>query len=144
MMSDYLRKGFLLGLGAALAGKEKLEKKLDELVSKNEISKDEAKQMMNEFINKGEKKTEEWTMKSEEQKRKAAEELGLATKEDIASLHARITDLEARLGNNEQIIGELGESSFSSLFSEKFLKKQKMCSIIYLMMEPCGRGGSKA
>lgn|SRR5690606_6423722 len=101
MMSDYLRKGFLLGLGAALAGKEKLEKKLDELVSKNEISKDEAKQMMNEFINKGEKKTEEWTMKSEEQKRKAAEELGLATKEDIASLHARITDLESRLGNNE-------------------------------------------
>lgn len=100
-MSDYLKKGFLLGLGAALAGKEKLEKKLNELVSKNEISPDQAKQMMNEFIQKGEMKTGEWNMKQEEQKRKAAEELGLATKEDLASIHARITELELRLENED-------------------------------------------
>ena len=100
-MSDYLKKGFMLGLGAALAGKEKLEKLLDELVSKNEITRDEAKQMMREFIQKGEEKTEEWTQKSEEQKRKTAEELGLATKDDIAALEARISELEVKLNQNQ-------------------------------------------
>ena len=99
-MTDYLKKGFLLGLGAAIAGKEKLEKMLDELVSKNEISQEQAKQMLNEFIQKGEQKTEEWSKKQEEQKRKTMEELGLATKDDIAALHERINELEAKL--NEQ------------------------------------------
>ena len=33
-MSDYLRKGFLLGLGAAISGKEKLEEKLKEELRK--------------------------------------------------------------------------------------------------------------
>jgi polyhydroxyalkanoate synthesis regulator phasin len=100
-MSDYLRRGFLLGLGAALAGKEKLEKKLDELVSKNEISQDEAKQMMNEFISKGEAKTAEWTQKQEEERKKALEELGLATKEEIAALETRITELEMKLNQDD-------------------------------------------
>lgn len=100
-MSDYLKKGFLLGLGAAIAGKEKVEKMLEELVSKNEISQDQAKQVMNEFIQKGEQKTEEWSKKQEEQRRKAAEELGLATKDDIASLHERINELEARLNDKK-------------------------------------------
>ncbi|MCG5102755.1 phasin family protein [Oceanobacillus alkalisoli] len=100
-MADYLKKGFLLGLGAAIASKEKLQSKLDELVSKNEISQEQAKQMMNDFIEKGEQKTEEWSVKQDEQKRKAAEELGLATKEDIAALNARITELELKLENQE-------------------------------------------
>lgn len=99
-MSNYLKRGFLLGLGAALAGKEKLEKKLDELVSKNEISQDEAKQVMNEFIAKGEEKTEEWNEKQQEQRKKAAEELGLATKDDLALLQSRITELEAKLNSD--------------------------------------------
>lgn len=34
MMSEYLRKGFLLGLGAAVSGKEKFEQKVKELVEK--------------------------------------------------------------------------------------------------------------
>ena len=100
-MTDYLKKGFLLGLGAAIASKEKLEKKLDELVSKNEISQDQAKQMMKDFIDKGEQKTEEWSQKQDDQKRKAAEDLGLATKQDIAALQARITELESKLENQE-------------------------------------------
>ncbi|MEI3597313.1 MULTISPECIES: phasin family protein [unclassified Oceanobacillus] len=100
-MTDYLKKGFLLGLGAAIASKEKLESKLDELVSKNEISQEQAKQMMNDFIEKGEQKTEEWSQKQDDQKRRAAEDLGLATKEDIAALHARITELESKLESQE-------------------------------------------
>jgi len=100
-MSDFLKKGFLLGLGAAISGKEKLEKKLNELVDKNEISQDEAKEMMNNFIEKGELKTEEWSAKQMEQAKKKADDLGLATKDDITALQARITELEIKLINKE-------------------------------------------
>lgn|SRR5699024_354290 len=96
-MSDYLKKGFLLGLGAAISGKEKLDEKLDELVSRNEISRDEAKSVMKNFVEKGEMKTEEWDIKQKEQRKKAAEEVGLATKEDVQELRARLTELEDRL-----------------------------------------------
>lgn len=100
-MSDYLKKGFLLGLGAAISGKEKLEKKLKELVDKNELSQEQAKEVMNNFIEKGELKTDEWSGKQFEQKQKMAEDLGLATKEDIAVLQTRITELESKLNNQE-------------------------------------------
>jgi polyhydroxyalkanoate synthesis regulator phasin len=96
-MSDYLRKGFLLGLGAAISGKEKLNEKLDELVNRNELTREEAKSVMKNFVEKGELKTEEWDLKQKEQRKKAAEEIGLATKEDIQELRARLTVLEDRL-----------------------------------------------
>ncbi|WP_405097617.1 phasin family protein [Oceanobacillus sp. FSL H7-0719] len=101
-MSDYLKKGFLLGLGAAISGKEKLEKKLTDLVDKNEISQEQAKQVMNNFIEKGEMKKDEWSEKQQEQAQKRAADLGLATKEDIAELEARIAALEIKLNNQEQ------------------------------------------
>lgn len=55
-MSDYLKKGFLLGLGAAISGKEKLDQKLKELVDKNELTQEQAKTVMKNFIEKGEMK----------------------------------------------------------------------------------------
>lgn len=101
-MSDILKKGFLLGLGAAISGKEKLEKKLNELVDKNEISQEQAKEVMNNFIEKGELKKEEWSGKQVEQTQKMAQDLGLATKDDIAALQAQIMELEIKLNNQEQ------------------------------------------
>ena len=101
-MSDYLKKGFLLGLGAAISGKEKLEKKLNDLVEKNELSQDQAKQVMNNFIDKGEMKKDEWSQKQAEQTQKMADDLGLATKDDIAALNKRITELEVELNNQNQ------------------------------------------
>ncbi|MFD2762071.1 phasin family protein [Lentibacillus juripiscarius] len=95
-MSDFLKKGFLLGLGAALTGKEKLEQKLQELVDKGELSQDQARSVLKNFTEKGEWKTEEWNAKREEQMRELANDLGLATKEDISKMEARIAELETK------------------------------------------------
>lgn len=100
-MSDYLKRGFLLGLGAAVNGKEKLDQKLKELVDKNELSKEQAKTVMQNYIEKGSMKKDEWNAKQYEQTQKMAKEYGVATKEDINELRARITVLEDKL--NEQI-----------------------------------------
>ena len=96
-MSDYLKKGFLLGLGAAISGKEKLDQKLKELVDKNELTQEQAKTVMKNFIEKGEMKKDEWNTKQFEKSKKMADEYGIATKEDINELRARITELEDKL-----------------------------------------------
>lgn len=97
MMGDTLKKGFLLGLGAAVSGKEKLDSKLKELVDKNELTVEQAKSVMNDFVNKGEMKKDEWSTKQYEQTNGMAKDLGLATKDDINELRARITELEEKL-----------------------------------------------
>ncbi|SFA97666.1 Polyhydroxyalkanoate synthesis regulator phasin [Lentibacillus halodurans] len=101
-MSDFLKKGFLLGLGAAVTGKEKLEKKLQEMVEKNELTQEQAKTVMHKFMDKGEMKTDEWHTKQFEQTQQMAKDLGLATKEDINELRARISELETQLYEQER------------------------------------------
>ncbi|ASK62026.1 hypothetical protein CFK37_07565 [Virgibacillus phasianinus] len=98
-MSDFLKKGFLLGLGAAVSSKEKLDNKLKELVERNELSREQARTVMQNFLDKGETTKDEWSAKQYEQTKNMAEDLGLATKEDINELRARITELETKLEN---------------------------------------------
>jgi len=98
-MNDFLKKGFLLGLGAAVSGKEKLESKLKELVEENELTQEQAKTVMRNFVEKGEMKKDEWGVKQQEQTKKMVEDLGVATKEDINELRARITELEEKINN---------------------------------------------
>lgn len=98
-MNDFLKKGFLLGLGAAVSGKEKLESKLKELVEENELTQEQAKTVMRNFVEKGEMKTEEWGVKQQEQTKKIVEDLGVATKEDINELRARLTELEEKIND---------------------------------------------
>ncbi|WP_010531533.1 phasin family protein [Lentibacillus jeotgali] len=101
-MSDFLKKGFLLGLGAAVTGKEKLDKRLNEMVEKNELTQEQARTVMRNFMDKGEMKTDEWNTKQYEQTQKMAKDLGIATKEDINELRARISDLESQLEEQKQ------------------------------------------
>lgn len=96
-MNDFLRKGFLLGLGAAVSGKEKLETKLADLVEKNEITKEQAKTVMDNFIEKGSTKKQEWQDTQYEKTQDFASELGVATDDDVDALKARIAELEAKL-----------------------------------------------
>lgn len=96
-MNDVLKKGFLLGLGAAVTSKEKFESKVKQLVDKNELTQEQAKAVLQQFIEKGETKKGEWQAQQYEQMKKFAQEIGLATKEDINELRARITELESKL-----------------------------------------------
>ncbi|MFD1064577.1 phasin family protein [Oceanobacillus locisalsi] len=97
-MSDYLRKGFLLGLGAAVSGKEKFEQKVKELVEKNELTQEQARTVLDNFMEKGSSKKDEWDEKSREKKKDLARETGIATTEEIDELQARVSVLEEKLG----------------------------------------------
>src|SRR5699024_9952047 len=98
-MNDFLKKVFLLGLGAAVSGKEKLESKQKELVEENELTQEQAKTLMRNFVEKGDTKTEEWRVEQQKQTKKIDEDLGVATKEDINEVRARLTELEEKINN---------------------------------------------
>src|SRR5699024_1190226 len=98
-MNDFLKKGFLLVLGAAVSGKEKLESKLKELVEENELTQEQAKTVMRNLVEKGETKTEESGVKEKEQTIIMVVDLGVATKEDSNEVRARLTELEEKINH---------------------------------------------
>ncbi len=96
-MSDLLKKGFYLGLGAAISGKEKFEKKLDDLVAKREMTPAEAKSMLNSWISKGEGLDQEWSDQAKGKMQDRIKALGFVTKEEYELLEARLQRLENHL-----------------------------------------------
>lgn len=93
-MSDLLRKGFLIGIGAALNGKEKVEKVYNEMVEKGQMSPSEAKEAIREFREKGEAQNEKWNAQTEAYFREQIRDLGFVTKEEYHALEERVQKLE--------------------------------------------------
>ncbi|HVJ50042.1 phasin family protein [Desulfitobacterium sp.] len=98
-MIDLLRKGLALGLGLAIMSKEQIEKTVDELVKKGEVSVTESKDLIHELIQKGEEQQEDLNGKIQAQFQKLLRELNVPTQADIDRLEKRIANLENQLGN---------------------------------------------
>ncbi|SDI27816.1 phasin family protein [Natribacillus halophilus] len=99
-MNEWLKNGFFLGLGAAVAGKEKVQTYLDDLVSKGRITPKEAEEFAENLIQKGETKEDEWSQASKERVQGMFHDMGLATSDDIENLEAKINHLEKMLEQN--------------------------------------------
>jgi len=95
-MKDTFGKAISLGLGLAVAGKEQVERTMDELVKKGELNKAESGSLTEELVRKG----EEAKARMEELVRSRVQALlgegNWATKEDIERLEQRISALERR------------------------------------------------
>lgn len=94
-MSDLLKKAVQLGLGLAVASKEKIEQFADELVAKGELGKSESRDFVNQLMKKGEEQRDEIKGMVREQVAKVLAELDIATRQDLRRLETRIAALEA-------------------------------------------------
>ena len=94
MMNDLLKKGFYLGLGAAVSGKEKFEKMVNEMVKRGEMSPSQAKSVMNEWISKGESYDKEWGSQAKAKMQDRMKELGFVSREEYEVLESRVKRLE--------------------------------------------------
>lgn len=97
-MESVLRKVMLLGLGALTMTKEALEKGIDELVKKGEVSQDEAKELLRDMWERGQKERENLTRLVREQTERTLKAFKGASHEDLAALEARVAALERHLG----------------------------------------------
>jgi polyhydroxyalkanoate synthesis regulator phasin len=98
-----LRKAMLLGLGAVTMTKEALEKAVDELVKKGELSQEEAKEAIRDLWAKGQQERENLTKTVREQVDKAMSKFAVVSREEFAAVLARLEVLEEKLG--DQAVG---------------------------------------
>lgn len=95
-MKDLIKRGLALGLGLAVKSKEQIEKVVDDLVKKGEVSAAESKELIEELVKKGEQEQAELKSKVRGYLREILGELNLASKSDLQSLESRIENLEKR------------------------------------------------
>ena len=120
-MNDFLKKGFLLGLGAAAASKERIDQYVDALLTRGQITPKEAEEMYDSFMKKGEETEERWSAKSKSSLRSMLmDDFGMVSKEEFFSLQERIAVLEKQL--KEQQETSTAESGTNSYLKEKQTK----------------------
>lgn len=102
-MLDIIKKSIYLGLGAATVTKEKVEKLVDELIEKGQLSKEQKNSAVQEIINNLEEKEEKLNQQVKKEILKTIEEVGLPTKKDIDELNKRLKALEKKLSERENI-----------------------------------------
>ena len=93
-MKDLINKGLAIGLGLAVVSKEQIEKLVDELVKKGEVSAGESKDLIRELFEKGEAEKKEMNVRIHDQMEKLLKDLNIPTKADLERLEQRIQDLE--------------------------------------------------
>lgn len=93
-MRNMIQKGLALGLGLAVTTKEQVEKVVDELVEKGELSKQESKQFVDELLKKGQETKKDIDEKINQKLKQSLNELDLATKEEVDELKKRVEQLE--------------------------------------------------
>lgn len=96
-MSNVLKTGFLLGLGAAVSSKERIDRYVDDLLAKGKVTPTEADELYKSFVKKGEETEHDWNRRSKERLRDLMQQFDLVTKEDHDALKLQLEALENRL-----------------------------------------------
>ncbi|GGE33749.1 hypothetical protein GCM10011391_10560 [Pullulanibacillus camelliae] len=95
-MNELIRKGFYLGLGAALASKEKAEKYVKEFVKNGELAPQEAKRLIDELAEKGKDKQSDWSEGFRQDIKDTLKKLGFVTHEELDAVKKRLEALEGK------------------------------------------------
>ena len=83
-----------IGLGTMLIAKEKVEGFIDEAIQQGDISKEEGEKLLGGLKEQAQEKTKMAEKNIQNEIHRQLKEMGLATKEDIASLKHEITALK--------------------------------------------------
>ncbi len=108
------KKLFYTGVGLTVSTKEKVEKKVNELVDNNKITAEEGKKIVEDFVKDfdGKKDQLEKDMKTFIQK--TAETMKFVKKKDLDKIHERLDEIETKLGKTKsEEIAEKGEEDLS-------------------------------
>ncbi|MBO9605602.1 MAG: hypothetical protein J7639_06610 [Paenibacillaceae bacterium] len=97
-MKDLFNKAVSLGLGLAVASKEQVEKLVEEMVRKGEMSRADSSAFVEELLQKGKEAQRKVDTMVRERVAEITGSKHYATKEEIARLERRLDELERRLG----------------------------------------------
>ncbi|WP_445506142.1 phasin family protein [Niallia sp. 03190] len=95
-MKNVINQFISLGIGVAAASKEQVEKLVNDLVAKGEISKNESKDIVNQLLEKGQQTKKEMDGIIKTKVQQALKELDVVTMEEYRELERRIALLEQK------------------------------------------------
>ena len=96
-MFEQLRKMMLIGVGAADMAADKLRQMVDDFVERGEISMEEGKNLYSELISRADEQRKSANERIKNQIRNTLKELGVADRTQIAMLESRIDALERKI-----------------------------------------------
>ena len=96
-MLETVRKVMLIGLGAAVMSRDKIQQVMNDLVARGDVTKEEGKKLLDEFTSRAEEAGKNLNERIRTQIRRTLKDLGIADRNRIAALEARIAELERRL-----------------------------------------------
>lgn len=100
-MDDFLKKAFLVGLGALAITRERAEQLVKKIEAKGEVTSSELKELVNEMMEKGEESHKALTEFIKKEIERIKQTMGLATREEVNLLQNRLEKLEARLNRSQ-------------------------------------------
>ena len=89
-MHTLIERSFLAGIGLLSMTHDKAQKIVDELIQRGEVQKGEAKDWVEQLVHRGEEERQAIRKLIHDEVKSALDELGLATKEDIQELAAKV------------------------------------------------------
>lgn len=97
-MEDILTKTLTLGMGALNFTKEKAEKFVDDLVKRGQVPRQEAANVVEALLKRGEQETAEIKGFISRWVQQALHEAGAATRTELEAVEKRLQAVEERLG----------------------------------------------
>lgn len=101
-MQKWLEKGFMLGLGAFALTKEKADKLINQIVNQGEYGQQEAEELVDKLMKKGEEEKEFLNKMMNDQINKTIKDLKLVSLDDYNSLLQRVEELENQIANKDK------------------------------------------
>lgn len=102
MMKDWMKKGMAAGLGLAVISKERIEKTVQELVKRGEMTPSASRELLDQLIARGEQEQQALEGAIQKQVQKTLQDWNVATQNDIRRLEQRIHLLESQLATLQQ------------------------------------------
>src|SRR5690606_14520537 len=96
-MKNLIDQFITLGFGLMAVSKEQVEKMVNELVEKGEITRKESKEMVEKIMEKGTQAKKDLDETVKEKDQQALKEFDLVTMEEYRKLEERVAELEKRL-----------------------------------------------
>jgi polyhydroxyalkanoate synthesis regulator phasin len=101
LMIDLLKKALYTGVGLAVLTKEKAEELVAELTKQAKLSEQEGKELFDGLLKHSEQARNDFQTKVDETVLAVMKRLNLATKDEVASLKAKIEELSAKVGHGQ-------------------------------------------
>jgi polyhydroxyalkanoate synthesis regulator phasin len=98
-MVDLIKKALYTGVGLAVLTKEKAEELVKELTQQAKLSEQEGKELFDGLLKQSEQARNDFQTKVDEAVVAVVNRLNLATKDEVASLRAKVDELLAKTGH---------------------------------------------